>query len=116
LRISTGFAIRNCIVGGVGHCKSLSYGFGDCWMPCHSHTWASRGEGLCDPRSRMFWEMLWVLCHLQTHQACAPTYILENVPLLDDTRFHVMANVHEIRSWIRPTVLLDVTRVGLCAH
>jgi len=25
-------------------------------------------------------------------------YILENVPLLGDTRFHVMASVHEIRS------------------
>jgi hypothetical protein len=37
-----------------------------------------------------------VLCHLQTHQACAHVYILENVPLLGNTRFHVMASVHEI--------------------
>jgi hypothetical protein len=35
--------------------------------PCQGHTWAGRGEGLCDPRSRMFWEMLRVLRHLQTH-------------------------------------------------
>jgi hypothetical protein len=74
------------------------------------------GEGLHDPRSRMFWEMLRVLRHLQTHQARAPTYILENVPLLGDIRFHVMASVHEIRSWIRPIVLLDVARVGSRAH
>jgi site-specific DNA-cytosine methylase len=35
--------------------------------PCQGHTRAGRGEGLRDPRSRMFWEMLRVLCHLQTH-------------------------------------------------
>jgi hypothetical protein len=57
-----------------------------------------------------------VLRHLQTHQACAPTYILENVPLLGDTRFHVMASVHKIRSWIGLAVLLDTTRVGSHAH
>jgi hypothetical protein len=37
-----------------------------------------------------------VLHHLQTHQARALAYILENVPLLGDIRFHVMASVHEI--------------------
>ncbi len=49
--------------------------------PCQGHTWAGRGEGLCDLRSHMFWEMLRVLHHLQTHYARAPAYILENVPL-----------------------------------
>jgi hypothetical protein len=34
----------------------------------------------------MFWEMLQVLCQLQTHQARVPMYILENVPLLGDTK------------------------------
>jgi len=53
-----------------------------------------------------------VLHHLQTHQTHAPAYILENVPLLGDTRFHVMANVHEIWSWIGLAVLLDAARVG----
>jgi hypothetical protein len=57
-----------------------------------------------------------VLHHLQTHQAHAPAYILENVPLLGDTRFHVMANVHEIWSWIGLAVLLDAARVGSHAH
>ncbi len=84
--------------------------------PCQGHTRASRGEGLCDPRSCMFWEMLRVLHHLQTHQACAPTYILENVPLLGDTRSHVMVSVHEIRSWIRPAILLVATKFGSCAY
>jgi hypothetical protein len=32
--------------------------------PCQGHTQASRGEGLHDPRSHMFWEMLRVLRHL----------------------------------------------------
>ncbi len=84
--------------------------------PCQGHTRAGRGEGLRDPRSRMFWEMLRVLHHLQTHQARVLAYILENVPLLGDTRFHVMANVHQIRSWIGLVVLLDAARVGSRAY
>ncbi len=48
--------------------------------PCQGHTRVGRGEGLHDLRSRMFWEMLQVLHHLQTHQVCVPAYILENVP------------------------------------
>jgi hypothetical protein len=64
----------------------------------------------------MFWEMLRVLHHLQTHQAHAPMYILENVPLLGDTRFHVMASVHKIRSWIGLAVLLDAMTLGSNAH
>jgi len=32
--------------------------------PCQGHTRAGRGEGLRDPRSRMFWKMLQVLRHL----------------------------------------------------
>ncbi len=39
-----------------------------------------------------------MLRHLQTHHARAPTYILDNVPLLGDTRSHVMASVYDIRS------------------
>jgi hypothetical protein len=64
----------------------------------------------------MFWEMLRVLRHLQTHQARVPSYFLENVPLLGDTRSHVMASAHQIRYWIGPVVLLDATRVGSRAH
>jgi hypothetical protein len=84
--------------------------------PCQGHTRAGRGEGLHDLRSHMFWEMLQVLRHLQTHQVRVPAYILENVPLLGDIRSHVVASVHEIRSWIGPAVLLDVVRVGSHAH
>jgi hypothetical protein len=60
--------------------------------------------------------MLRVLSHLQTHQAHVLAYILENVSLLGDTRFHVMASVDKIRSWIGPIVLLDATRVSSRAH
>jgi site-specific DNA-cytosine methylase len=35
--------------------------------PCQGHTKASGGEGLRYPRSHMFWEMLRVLRHFQTH-------------------------------------------------
>ncbi len=57
-----------------------------------------------------------MLRHLQTHQARVAAYILENVPLLGDTRSHVMASVHEIRSWIGLAILLDAVRVGSRAH
>jgi site-specific DNA-cytosine methylase len=62
--------------------------------PCQGHTRASRGEGLHDLRSRMFWEMLRVLRHLQTHQVRVPAHILKNVLLLGDIRSHVMASVY----------------------
>jgi hypothetical protein len=45
-----------------------------------------------------------------------PTYILENVPLLSDIRSHVMASVHEIRSWIGLAILLDTARVDSRVH
>jgi hypothetical protein len=57
-----------------------------------------------------------MLCHFHTHQAHVITYILENVPLLGDTRSHVMASVHKIRSWIGQTILLDAVRVGSHVH
>ncbi len=57
-----------------------------------------------------------MLRHLQTHHASAPAYILDNVPLLGDIRSHVMASVHEIRSWIGLMVLLDAIRVDSRAH
>ncbi len=57
-----------------------------------------------------------MLRHLQTHQARAPGYILENVPLLGDIKSYVMVSVHEIWPWIGPKILLDVARVGSCAH
>ncbi len=84
--------------------------------PCQGHTRAGRGEGLHDPRSHMFWEMLQLLRHLQTHQVRAPADILKNVPLLGDIRSHVMASVHEIRSWIGQAVLLDAAKVRSRAH
>jgi site-specific DNA-cytosine methylase len=84
--------------------------------PCQGHIRVGCGEGLHDPQSHMFWEMLRVLRHFQTHQACAFAYILESVPLLGDTRSHMMANVHNIRSWIGPTILLDAARVSSRAH
>ncbi|BBN14385.1 hypothetical protein Mp_6g11220 [Marchantia polymorpha subsp. ruderalis] len=71
---------------------------------------------LHDPRSRMFWEMLRVLRHLQEQQTRSPAYILENVPLLGDTRAQLMASVHEVRAWIGSAVLLDAARVGSRAH
>ncbi|PTQ43569.1 hypothetical protein MARPO_0024s0079, partial [Marchantia polymorpha] len=75
----------------VGHIDLVIAGW-----PCQGHTRVGHGAGLHDPRSRMFWEMLRVLRHLQEQQTRSPAYILENVPLL--------------------AVLLDATRVGSRAH
>ncbi|OAE27651.1 hypothetical protein AXG93_3337s1140 [Marchantia polymorpha subsp. ruderalis] len=38
----------------------------------------------------MFWEMMRVLRHLQVQQTHSSAYILENVPLLDDTWAQLM--------------------------
>ncbi|PTQ36558.1 hypothetical protein MARPO_0063s0090, partial [Marchantia polymorpha] len=95
----------------VGHIDLVIAGW-----PCQGHTRAGHGAGLHDPRSRMFWEMLRVLRHLQEQQTRSPAYILENVPLLGDTRAQLMASVHEVRAWIGSAVLLDAARVGSRAH
>ncbi len=44
--------------------------------PCQGHTQAGRGEGLRDPRSHVFWEMLQVLRHLQMNQVGQPRMAL----------------------------------------
>ncbi|PTQ34011.1 hypothetical protein MARPO_0084s0073, partial [Marchantia polymorpha] len=49
-------------------------------------------------------------------QTRSPAYILENVPLLGDTRAQLMASVHQVRAWIGSAVLLDAARVGSRAH
>ncbi|PTQ47547.1 hypothetical protein MARPO_0007s0008, partial [Marchantia polymorpha] len=95
----------------VGHIDLVIAGW-----PCQGHTRAGHGAGLHDPRSRMFWEMLRVLRHLQEQQTRSPAYILENVPLLGDTRAQLMASVHEVKAWIGSAVLLDAARVGSRAH
>ncbi|BBN08134.1 hypothetical protein Mp_4g09160 [Marchantia polymorpha subsp. ruderalis] len=95
----------------VGHIDLVIAGW-----PCQGHTRAGHGAGLHDPRSRMFWEMLRVLRHLQEQQTRSPAYILENVPLLGDTRAQLMASVHEVRACIGSAVLLDAARVGSRAH
>ncbi|PTQ47194.1 hypothetical protein MARPO_0008s0049 [Marchantia polymorpha] len=84
----------------VGHIDMVIAGW-----PCQGHTRAGHGTRLHDPRSRMFWEMMRVL-----------PYILENVPLLGDTRAQLMASVHQVRAWIGSAVLLDAAKVGSRAH
>lgn len=95
----------------IGHIDLMIAGW-----PCKGHTRVGHGAGLHDPRSRMFWEMLRVLRHLQEQQTRSPAYILENVPLLGDTRAQLMASVHEVSAWIGFAVLLDAVRVGSRAH
>ncbi|BBN20292.1 hypothetical protein Mp_8g17980 [Marchantia polymorpha subsp. ruderalis] len=95
----------------VGHIDMVIAGW-----PCQGHTRAGHGTRLHDPRSRMFWEMMRVLRHLQVQQTRSPAYILENVPLLGDTRAQLMASVHQVRAWIGSVVLLDAAKVGSRAH
>lgn len=57
-----------------------------------------------------------MLRHLEVHQIHRPTYILENLPLFGDIRTQLMANIHEVRSWIEATVLLDATSIESLAH
>ncbi|CAM6092168.1 unnamed protein product [Calypogeia fissa] len=84
--------------------------------PCQGHTRAGRGRGLQDPRSGIFYKMLRVLRYLQQSKARSPTYILENVPVLGDTRAQVLASVRQVRFWLGPAVLLDAASDGSRAH
>jgi hypothetical protein len=84
--------------------------------PCQGHTRAGRGQGLDDPRSRMFWEMLQVLRYLQDHQVRPPAFILENVSLMGDTRPSVISAAMAVRTGLGRAVPLDAARVGSRAH
>ena len=84
--------------------------------PCQGHSRAGQGRGFKDPRSRLFWEMLRVIRHLQTTQVHPPGYILENVPILGDSREGVVTSVRQVRAWIGSAVLLDAAQVGSRAH
>jgi hypothetical protein len=64
----------------------------------------------------MFWEMLRVLRYLQENQKTSPTYILENVRLLGNSRSRVVTSMHQVKAWLGPTVLLDAASVGSLAH
>ncbi|OAE25150.1 hypothetical protein AXG93_3217s1680 [Marchantia polymorpha subsp. ruderalis] len=91
----------------VGHIDLVISGW-----PCQEHTRVGHGSGLHDSRSRMFWKMLRVLRHLKEQQTRSPAYILENVPLLSDTRAQLMASVHEMVRVADRSPMALVNRVG----
>ena len=84
--------------------------------PCQGHSSVGHGQGLQDVKSHMFWEILRIVRHLQTHQVVSPAYILENVPLLGDARSRMVSSMHQVRAWLGPIVFLDAASVGSRAH
>ena len=84
--------------------------------PCQGHSTASHGNGLHNVQFQLFWEMVRVLRHMQLHQTNPLAYILKNVPLLGDSRAHIMENAQQIRAVLGTVVMLDVAAVGSRAH
>ena len=69
----------------LGHVDLLSASW-----PCQGHSRAGGGHELDDPRSNLFWELMWIMDWWFKHQSTPLGYIMENVPPLSDTRSKVV--------------------------
>jgi site-specific DNA-cytosine methylase len=87
--------------------------------PCQGNSAAGDGQGLDDPRSGLFSEMLRVLTTLQDlHQEWGQPmgYLIEHVAAGYDRRPKVRDHFAAVRGLLGPEVVLDAALVGSRAH
>jgi site-specific DNA-cytosine methylase len=77
---------------------------------------ARNQNGLQDGRSSRFYDMVRVICYLQTSQRRPPSYIMENVPVVNSLRSRTLESMHKIHGILGVPVLIDATVVGSRAH
>jgi hypothetical protein len=51
-----------------------------------------------------------------SHQSSPPTYIFENVPMLEDSRDKVLEGDHYVRQHLGDPIFVDVASLGSYAH
>lgn len=83
---------------------------------CQGHSRAGLGQGLQDPRSGLFWELLWLLQWWQCNQATPITYIFENMPPMGIMSVQVQNDAHVICQHLGKPVAVDVVALGSYAH
>ena len=64
--------------------------------PCHDHSRAGAGQGLEDPKSSLFWDLIRLMQWWFVHQPFPLRYISEIVPLLGDFRDKVLEGHHYV--------------------
>ena len=84
--------------------------------PCQGHSRAGAGRGLEDPRSSLFWDLIWLMQWWFTHRPTPPRYIFENVPLLGDSRDKVLKGGRYIRQHLGDPIFVDAANIGSYAH
>ena len=77
---------------------------------------ASNQNGLQDGRSLRFYDMVHIICYLQTSQRQLPSYIVENVPVASSSRSRMLESIHKIHDILGVPMLIDAAAVGSRAH
>jgi hypothetical protein len=84
--------------------------------PCQGMSMTGNQNGLQDGRSSRFYDMVCVICYLQTSQRRPLGYIVENVPVVSSSRSRTLESMHKIHGILGVPVLIDVAVVGSRAH
>jgi hypothetical protein len=77
---------------------------------------AGQQNGLQDDRSSRLYDMIRILCYLQTSQRQPPGYIVENVPVVSSSSSRTLASMHKIHTSLGVPVFIDAAAVGSRAH
>jgi hypothetical protein len=84
--------------------------------PCQGMSMAGNQNGLQDGRSSRFYDMVRVICYLQTSQRRPPGHIVENVPIVSNSRSRTLESMYKIHGILGVPVLIDAGVVDSRAH
>ena len=75
--------------------------------PCQSHSRAGADQGLEDPRSSLFWDLIRLMQWW---------FSFKNVPLLGDSHDKVLESGHYVRQHFGNPIFMDAAKIGSYAH
>jgi hypothetical protein len=84
--------------------------------PCQGMSMAGNQNGLQDRRIALFGEMIRIIRTLQMFQTSGPGYLVENVPVVDESRARNLAGLKRIEAVLGPSVSIDAAQIGSRAH
>ena len=84
--------------------------------PCQGHSRAGAGQGLEDPKSSLFWDLIRLMQWWFAHQPSPPLYIFENVTLLGDSHGKVLEGRHYVCQYLGDPIFVNAASLGSYAH
>ena len=84
--------------------------------PCQGHSRAGSCQGLRDPHSSLFWELLRLLRWSQREQATPVAYVFENVPQLGKVSAQIHEDARMVCQHLGEPVAVDVAAFGSYTH